>query len=261
MDKDLGIATSRGSEEKDAGRRESSSRSSQNFVLKNIRQASKAKRIEYDDSDENIFTRSERRQSTTKTPSPPSSIKLSDIRTEESINISGLDMKLSAISSFITEDTEKENIENEEEDTPECVHKEQSDSKKRKSTDDPGIPKHFVKKVICPACMAKWKAAPPTPKTPRLRKTDVPTLSNPVFKTNDINRISLLISKEEFKLQSYERRFSSESSAKGQGKRESIVTENIENIYIKPMDLVRIEQEIREKETEKKLQRFLNGHS
>nr|CAI5856656.1 unnamed protein product [Callosobruchus analis] len=262
MDRDVGVGTSRGSVGRNEVRRESK-QISQNFILKNIREASKAKKVEYDDSEENLFTRSERKSSASRTHPPPSSIRLSDIRTEESLNttISGVDLKLSMLSSLITEEMEDKKAENGEEETNECIIEEESHSKKHRSSDNPDIPKHFVKKAMCPACMAKWRAAPPTPKTPRLRKTDVPTLTNPVFKTNSINRISLLINKEEFKLQSYDRRFSSDISNKGQIKRESIVTDNIENTDIKPMDLARIEQEIREKETEKKLQRFLNDQS
>ncbi|VEN43617.1 unnamed protein product, partial [Callosobruchus maculatus] len=258
----MAVGSSRGSVERNEVRRESK-RFPQNFILKNIKEASKVKRIEYDESEENLFTRSERRSSAYRAPLPPSTILLSDIRTEDSLNtnISGVDVKLSMLSSFTNEEMEDEKTEKDEEEVNECTSEEDTHSRKHRLSDNPDIPKHFVKKAMCPACMAKWRATPPTPKTPRLRKTDVPTLTNPVFKTNSINRISLLINKEEFKLQSYDRRFSSESSAKAQIKRESIVTENIENTYIKPMDLARIEQEIRERETEKKLQRFLNDQS
>nr|CAH7734509.1 unnamed protein product [Callosobruchus chinensis] len=259
---DRGVGTSRGSVDRDEVRRDSK-RFPQNFILKNIREASKAKKIEYDESDENLFTRSERRQSAAKASALPDTVRLSDMRTEESLNTttSGVDLKLSILSCFITGEMKDEKREKDEEEIHECTAEEKTHSKKHRSSDNPDIPKHFLKKAICPACMAKWRAAPPTPKTPRLRKTDVPTLTNPVFKTNSINRISLLINKEEFKLQSYDRRFSSDSSTNAQMKRKSTITENIENTYIKPMDLARIEQEIREKETEKKLQRFLNDQS
>ncbi|KAJ8933993.1 hypothetical protein NQ314_013628 [Rhamnusium bicolor] len=130
---------------------------------------------------------------------------------------------------------------------------------KKKSVDSHES-KYHIKQTTCPACMEKWKTPLPSPKTPRVKKSSVlPGCDYPVLKTNSQNRISMLISKEMYKLQSYDRKYSieNESPKRPVLKKKEIEHDKFEVVNLNPMDLAKIEQEIKEKETQKKLEKFL----
>ncbi|XP_050298670.1 uncharacterized protein LOC126737713 isoform X2 [Anthonomus grandis grandis] len=122
--------------------------------------------------------------------------------------------------------------------------------------------KIHLKQTTCPACMERYKIPLPAPKTPRVKPSSVIPLNpgeNPHLKTNSRIRISMLINKEMFKLQSYERRFSSEEgSRRSSMKKQELETCSSSYITLTPLELAKIEQEIKEKETQKKLEKFLS---
>lgn len=108
--------------------------------------------------------------------------------------------------------------------------------------------------------MERWKTPLPSPKTPRIKRTSGSTSDNDknVLKTNSINRINALIDRELYKLESYDRRYSSDS----QGSRRSSINKQElitvpEYVKINPLELAKIQQEIKEKETRQKLEKFL----
>lgn len=109
--------------------------------------------------------------------------------------------------------------------------------------------------------MERWKTPLPTPKTPRIKRQSV--LSNEddrnLIKTNSINRINALIDRELYKLESYDRRYSSDSqpSRRSTISRQEMLTDFTEYVKMTPLELAKIRQEIKEKETQKKLERFL----
>lgn len=134
-----------------------------------------------------------------------------------------------------------------------------SEASKKTSVDSDH--KQYIKLTTCPACMNKWKTPLPAPKTPRIKRTSLSLSENstPVLKTNSINRINALIDRELYKLDSYDRRYSSDS----QGTRKSsinkpdIVVVSTDYVKMTPLELAKIQQEIKEKETQKKLENFL----
>lgn len=108
--------------------------------------------------------------------------------------------------------------------------------------------------------MEKWKTPLPSPKTPRIRKSSGASNENGnVLKTNSIHRINALIDKELYKLESYDRKYSNDNY----GLRTSHTTKqeldlgSKEYIKMTPLDLAKIKQEIKEKETQKKIEKFL----
>lgn len=124
-------------------------------------------------------------------------------------------------------------------------------------------PRHHIRQSTCPACMERWKKPLPTPKMPRVKKSDLlPDIYNDSLKTNSHNRVSMMINKAMYKLESYDRRYSSENE---NARRVSIKKEEEhdteDNVYLNPMDLAKIELEIRQREANKKVQNFLEKYS
>lgn len=109
--------------------------------------------------------------------------------------------------------------------------------------------------------MEKWKNPLPSPKTPRIKRNSTATTKDEVssLKTNSIHRINALIDRELYKLDSYDRRYSNDSyaSRKSSINKEELVSMSSEYVKMTPLELAKIQQEIKEKETQKKLERFL----
>lgn len=110
--------------------------------------------------------------------------------------------------------------------------------------------------------MEKWKTPLPTPKTPRTRRTSQSILDykNTVLKTNSINRINVLIDRELYKLESHDKRYSSDNGPfrKSSINKREVTQSSQEYVKMSPLELARIQQEIKEKETNKKLEKFLS---
>lgn len=117
--------------------------------------------------------------------------------------------------------------------------------------------KQYIKLTTCPACMERWKTPLPIPKIPKIKKTK--TSDSTVIKTNSRNRINVLIEQELYKLNSYDRRYSNDSqtSRKSSINKQVAVIASTENLKMSPLEIAKIEQEIKEKETQKKLEKFL----
>ncbi|KAJ8975673.1 hypothetical protein NQ317_003173 [Molorchus minor] len=132
-------------------------------------------------------------------------------------------------------------------------------SAKRRSAESRDEKLH-IKHTNCPACMAKRRTPLPSPKTPRVKKSNVLPISDHALKTNLHNRITMMINKEIHKLESYDRKYSadSESSRRFTVKRKSVEQNPLDNVNLDPLDLAKIEQEIKERETKKKLEKFMN---
>ncbi|ENN71128.1 hypothetical protein YQE_12060, partial [Dendroctonus ponderosae] len=171
-----------------------------NFVEKNRNAAANAKKVEYDEA--NIIERPN----------------IQPIKIPENV---------AAIMEELDDETVKKD--NQQESIAQCSANE---PEKANSSPDPKFNKRKVsisdsenirihlKQTTCPACMERYKIPLPPPKTPRVKPSSVIPLApgeNPDLKTNSQNRISMLINKELFKLQSYERRFSSDESSNRKG--------------------------------------------
>ncbi|XP_030764476.1 uncharacterized protein LOC115888774 isoform X3 [Sitophilus oryzae] len=196
-----------------------------NFIQKNIQHAATVRKIEYDtDEDENPSDKRRRSSQSSNKPrrrssdSPPASIAdRPDLQP----------VKLSEDVVAILEDMAKEGEDKTEKPklVEEKVSENKPEEKARRSADESGFGGRIVvqdhmrihlKQTTCPACMEKYRIPLPTPKTPRVKPSSVIPLApgeNPDLKTNSQHRLSMLINKEMFKLQSYERRFSSDENS------------------------------------------------
>lgn len=108
--------------------------------------------------------------------------------------------------------------------------------------------------------MEKWKTPLPSPKTPRIKRNSTTTKDEDrSLKTNSIHRINALIDRELYKLDSYDRRYSNDSyaSRKSSINKQELVSMSMEYVKMTPLELAKIQQEIKEKETQKKLEKFL----
>ncbi|EFA09068.1 uncharacterized protein LOC103314139 isoform X1 [Tribolium castaneum] len=124
--------------------------------------------------------------------------------------------------------------------------------------------KVHLKQTTCPACMEKWKIPLPSPKVPRYKRPSSGSTSSevpqPIIKTDSMRRISNMIEKEQFVLSSYDRRYSNVSSGSNQSRRKSSVQSgSLDLVALNILDLEKIRHEIREKETQKKLEKFLGA--
>ncbi|KAJ3624112.1 hypothetical protein MTP99_017761 [Tenebrio molitor] len=127
--------------------------------------------------------------------------------------------------------------------------------------------KVHLKQTTCPACMEKWKIPLPTPKVCKVAKITVESggsservITNPVIKTNSMHRISMLIEREQYKLDTYDRKYTNASNTSNLSqnkKRGSVQRSSLDLVALNVLDLEKIRQEIREKETKKKLEKFL----
>lgn len=109
--------------------------------------------------------------------------------------------------------------------------------------------------------MERWKTPLPSPKTPRIRRTSESSAQsrNEILKTNSIHRINALIDRELYKLDSYDRKYSSDNYGlrRSSTAKKELDSGSAEYIKMTPLDLAKIQQEIKEKETQKKLEKFL----
>lgn len=115
-------------------------------------------------------------------------------------------------------------------------------------------PKTHIKQTTCAACMEKWKEPLPEPKVSTLTKT-----YHSQTKTDSLHRISMLIEREQFKLDSHERKYSNLNSKENwvQMGKPMVPTIGSNLFALNVFDLEKIRQEIRKKETQKKLEKFL----
>lgn len=108
--------------------------------------------------------------------------------------------------------------------------------------------------------MEKWKTPLPSPKTPRIRRSSGSSSeSGNILKTNSIHRINALIDRELYKLESYDRKYSSDNYGlrRSSTAKQELDIGSTEYIKMTPFDLAKIQQEIKERETKKKLEKFL----
>lgn len=119
-----------------------------------------------------------------------------------------------------------------------------------------------LKQTTCRACMEKWKIPLPAPKVPAFKKhrhLSFDSMNQPIVKTDSRRRLENLIEKEKFVLNSYDRRYSNLSSMSNQSRRKSSVQSgSLDLVALNVLDLEKIRHEIREKETQKKLEKFLD---
>lgn len=143
---------------------------------------------------------------------------------------------------------------------------EPSDYSKPQSQDSDGKRRYSLKKSICNACMEKIKEPLPVPKTPRIKKNCVPVLDTDTYKqvkTDSTHRISQMINKEYVKANS-RRNSRSSSIASGRLRRDSdrerfLQKYALDTVDLNELDLAKIKQEIKEKETKKKLENFFQN--
>ncbi|KAJ8948029.1 hypothetical protein NQ318_003362 [Aromia moschata] len=109
--------------------------------------------------------------------------------------------------------------------------------------------KYHLRHTTCPACLEKWKAPLPSPKTPRVKRSAVLPGDDLLLETNLQKRISTLISEEMFRLESYDRKYSRdrEPPRKFIMKPKDAERDPLDNVNLDPMDLALIEQEIKRK--------------
>ncbi|XP_057669932.1 uncharacterized protein LOC130902111 [Diorhabda carinulata] len=241
------------------------------FVSKNIEAAGKTRKLEYDMEDEHICSSLNNNNNSRRRRS------VSNSTSKKGLSPSMKYMPLSKLDEDIDNPETTDNSSDRKDDkTPpkislgasqdkgidestEAGYKALTRADYRSKHDplDKGYGKYNIKITTCKACMEKWRQPLPTPKTPRVKKSSVlPELNNQLYKTDSKHRIDMLINKELYTLESYDRRFSSGGSSKRPSKNET-QTDSYDNININPMYLAKIEQEIRTKETQKKLEKFL----
>lgn len=117
--------------------------------------------------------------------------------------------------------------------------------------------------------MEKWKTPLPVPKTPKLR-TSIPKqnnneLSNHYWNSShNNNRVSSMINKEMYKLDAYNRRFSTDSndSSRTSSRKSSIQEDNavnVDTIKNNIIDIKKNELELRRRATQERLENFLRN--
>lgn len=125
-----------------------------------------------------------------------------------------------------------------------------------------------MKQTKCPACMEKWKIPLPEPKVPAFTPKSAESSQDSIeriasarlCKTDSRRRIQNMIEQEQFKLNSYDKRFSNASTTSNPAKkRVSPETSSLDLVALNILDLEKIRHEIREKETKKKLEKFLEA--
>lgn len=126
----------------------------------------------------------------------------------------------------------------------------------------------YIKKTTCEACLGKWKEPLPSPKTPQIKRNCIPVLDQDTYRevaTESTHRISQIIDKEYNKLRprqnSRSGSMSSSKSSRSSGRESFAKKYSVDTIELNEMDLAKIRQEIKEKETQKKLEQFLKENS
>ncbi|XP_018323386.1 uncharacterized protein LOC108735749 [Agrilus planipennis] len=119
-----------------------------------------------------------------------------------------------------------------------------------------------IRRLNCPACLLKWKNPYPIPKTPK--RISIPQLDQNNYKsirTDSMHIISTIIDRELLKL---------EADRENEKKRKTLTSSPVEEerkfsravletVNLNAIDLAKINQEIRERETQSKLEKFLKG--
>ncbi|KAG5879494.1 hypothetical protein JTB14_029447 [Gonioctena quinquepunctata] len=207
-----------------------------NFITKNIKDAAKVRRIEYDadDSDE-VFKRkssshADKLKAKFNVPQVPSGGGGEEIAVNSPVEDSSRKLLGSARSSELEKN---------------CVNMNNL--------------KFHIKKIMCPACMDKWKKPLPLPKTPRVKESSVVPFGVPLLKTDSRIRLNVLIKREMYTLESYDKRYSADNNPVRTANMRKWEAPSIMNINFSTLDLAKIEQEIKEKETQKKLEKFLKS--
>ncbi|XP_023017581.2 uncharacterized protein [Leptinotarsa decemlineata] len=221
-----------------------------NFIAKNIRTASQVKKIEYDSEENEISSLRSSvdswRNSRFGNSRIKSNGKLSVDLDYSRGNVVALQEKPlvnnSPKTSLRFPETQRENF-------------------RKYSNDEVKYSKLYIKQTTCPACMEKWKTPLPPPKTPKVNNAKViPAICNQLVKTDSKVRVQELIHKEKNVLETYDRKFSSSSeSSRRNSKKNDSADDSPEYVKVNPLELARIKQEEREKETRKKLEKFLKS--
>lgn len=125
-----------------------------------------------------------------------------------------------------------------------------------------------IKQMNCIACLEKWKNPLPNRKIPNLKKVLMPVLDESNisdFRSNSAHRLSIMIDREMKKLDSEERKHTTMEKQralvqpyKDSKKKRCPTMQFMDGIQIDILDLAKISQKIKEKETKKKLKEFLN---
>lgn len=146
--------------------------------------------------------------------------------------------------------------------TPATEEKPKAKKPRRPVWERPELKSH-IRHTTCPACMERWKTPLPTPKTPRVKKSDLlPDFYADSLRTNSHHKVSMMINKALFKLESYDRKYSSESkNSRRSSLKKEVEEDATDNVYLNPMDLAKIELEIRQREVNKKVENFLEKYS
>lgn len=123
--------------------------------------------------------------------------------------------------------------------------------------------RHNIKKTTCEACLEKFKEPLPPPKTPIIKRNCIPVLTQDTYKevtSESMHRISQMIDREYNNVRSRRNSRSSSISSNRSSRSSNVregVNKQVESVELDEMDLARIRQEIMEKETQKKLEQFL----
>lgn len=127
--------------------------------------------------------------------------------------------------------------------------------------------KFSLKKATCEACVKNLTNPRPTPKTQTIKKGTIPKLDDSLvqaIKTESMHKLAEIIDKGKNRLMYYERAFGKKqeerisfNKMKSMQRGSFIRNNSVEIVDLDDLDLAKIRQEIREKETKKKLDSFL----
>lgn len=164
----------------------------------------------------------------------------------------------------------KRDLESLKEEVDECTEESPQPKDVSASQTDTKPVKSSIKQTTCPACVEKWKNPLPKPKVSKLRKITVPILDQNTYnevKAGSAQRLSQMIDEEMKKLKADEVRKASRAhknnnipsnrAYKNMARGNFIRRHSVDSVELDLLDLARIAQEIKEKETQKKLSKFL----
>ncbi|KAG5879495.1 hypothetical protein JTB14_029448 [Gonioctena quinquepunctata] len=218
-----------------------------NFIRQNIRKASLTRKIEYDkDDDEYAYSAS--RSSSDRSRKSQSYFKTNEHQTVdlESPDIIGEVEKNMRMSSPLYTFPTNLRIQGTKRDST------------RQSVNETKHANHFIKQTTCPACMEKWKKPLPIPRTPKVKRSSVvPTIDDHLVKTDSKIRIDKLILREKYTLETYDKKFTSANGRRSSVKKD--LSSDASDIVLSRLEMARIRQEERERETQKKLEKFLKS--
>ncbi|XP_023310180.1 uncharacterized protein LOC111691485 [Anoplophora glabripennis] len=219
-----------------------------NFVARNKEDASRTKRIDYDVEDDLI---PRKRSSTGKMKI------IEPIIPIKNASMPAVEENESDEEKFI------ESVESNKSNKPESETPSNEEKPKRIPIWEQREPKNQIKQTTCPACMERYKMPLPTPKTPSVKRSNVlPEMYANTLRTNSQHRISIMINNAMYNLESYDRRYSPENEySRRTSPKQEVEDEAMDNVYLNPVDLMKIKHEINNKEAEKKVEKFVDRYS